>query len=58
MPPTVLGVLTRAAMEVMGWSQMSITTRYQHVTAELVAGFAQQVEGLLWRPEEGPATDN
>ncbi|GID98034.1 tyrosine-type recombinase/integrase [Amorphoplanes digitatis] len=54
----VLGVPTRAVMEVMGWSQMSMTTRYQHVTAELVAGIAQQVEGLLWRPKEGLATDN
>jgi integrase len=54
----VLGVPTRAVMEVMGWSQMSMTTRYQHVTAELVAGIAQQVEGLVWRPEQGPATDN
>ncbi|MGW4944515.1 tyrosine-type recombinase/integrase [Actinoplanes sp. NPDC004185] len=54
----VLGVPTRAVMEVMGWSQMSMTTRYQHVTAELVAGIAQQVEGLLWTPEAGAATDN
>ncbi len=54
----VLGVPTRAVMEVMGWSQMSMTTRYQHVTAELVAGIAQQVEGLLWRPEQGSATHN
>ena len=54
----VLGVPTRAVMEVMGWSQMSMTTRYQHVTAELVVGIAHQVEGLLWKPEDGPSTDN
>jgi integrase len=54
----VLGVPTRAVMEVMGWSQMSMTTRYEHITAELVAGIAQQVEGLLWKPKEGPTADN
>jgi hypothetical protein len=42
----------------MGWAQMSMTTRYQHVTAEPVAGIAHQAEVRLWRPEEGPATDN
>ncbi|WP_176733595.1 tyrosine-type recombinase/integrase [Micromonospora peucetia] len=26
-----LGVPTRAVMEVMGWSQMAMTTRYQHL---------------------------
>lgn len=45
-------------MEVMGWSQMSMTTRYFHITADLVAGIAQQVGGLLWKPEEGAAATN
>jgi site-specific recombinase XerD len=49
----VLGVPTRAVMEVMGWSQMSMTTRYQHVTADLVAGIAQQVEGRYGGPRKG-----
>lgn len=44
----VLGVPTRAVMELMGWSQMSMTTRYQHIPSELVRGIAQQVETLLW----------
>jgi integrase len=48
----VLGVPTRAVMEIMGWSQVSMTTRYQHSTAELVAGIAKQVGGLLWKPDE------
>lgn len=48
----VLGVPTRAVMEIMGWSQMSMTTRYQHSTAELVAGIAKQVGGLLWQADE------
>jgi integrase len=42
-----LGVPARAVMEVMGWSQISMTVRYQH-PAELVAGIAKQVEGHLW----------
>ena len=48
----VLGVPARAVMEIMGWSQMSMTTRYQHSTTELVAGIAKQVGGLLWEPDE------
>jgi len=54
----VLGVPTRAVMEIMGWSQMSMTTRYQHITAELVTGIAQQVEGLLWKPDRGSELAN
>ena len=46
----VLGVPTRAVMEVMGWSQMAMTTRYQHLAPELIAGIAEQVAGLLWKP--------
>ncbi|MGQ0773920.1 MAG: tyrosine-type recombinase/integrase [Pseudonocardiales bacterium] len=47
----VLGVPTRAVMEVMGWSAVSMTTRYQHVPQELIQGIAKQVEGLLWKAE-------
>lgn len=35
-------------MEIMGWSQISMTTRYQHVPSELVANIAKQVGGLFW----------
>lgn len=45
----VLGVPTRAVMEVMGWSQMAMTTRYQHLAPELAGGIADQVARLLWR---------
>jgi hypothetical protein len=38
-------------MELMGWSQMSMTTQYQHIPPELVRGIAQQVETLLWTTE-------
>lgn len=47
----VLGVPTRAVMELMGWSQVGMTTRYQHIPPELVSGIAQQVGGLLWKDE-------
>ncbi|GAB1694795.1 hypothetical protein [Krasilnikovia sp. M28-CT-15] len=55
----VLNVPTRAVMEIKGWSQVSMTTRYQHSTAELVAGIAKQVGGLLGEPdEENPESDD
>ncbi len=40
---------TRAAMEVMVWSQVAMTTRYQHLAPELVGSIAEQVAGLLWK---------
>jgi hypothetical protein len=39
----------RAVMEVMVWSQMAMTTRYQHLALELARGIADQVAGLLWK---------
>src|SRR5882757_5687713 len=39
----VLGVPSRAVMDVMGWSQITMTTRYQHVTPELTVAIADQV---------------
>ncbi|MEU4801063.1 site-specific integrase [Actinosynnema sp. NPDC023587] len=44
----VMGVTPRAVMEIMGWSQLSMTTRYQHMVSELVTRIADQVGGLLW----------
>ena len=44
----VLGVPTRAVMEVMGWSQMAMTTRHQHLAPEITAGIAERLPGLLW----------
>jgi integrase len=46
----VLKVPTRAVMDVMGWSQASMATRYQHVPVEVLTDIAKQVEGLLWLP--------
>ena len=47
----VLGVPPRAVMEVMGWSQASMTVRYQHIPSELVTGIAQQVGAHLWESD-------
>ena len=44
----VLKVPTRAVMDVMGWSQASMTTRYQHVPREVLDGIAKQMGSLLW----------
>ena len=56
----VLKVPTRAVMNVMGWSQASMATRYQHVPPEVLAGIADLVGGLLWQTSErtgnGPST--
>jgi hypothetical protein len=51
----VLKVLTRAVMNVMGWSQASMAGRYQHVPVEVLTGIAGQTGGLLWE-SESPAT--
>ena len=50
----VLKVPTRAVMDVMGWSQPSMTTRYQHVLPEVRASIAEQVGSLIWQPEQSP----
>ena len=53
----VLKVPPRVVMEIMGWSAMSMTPRYQHVPDELRQGNANQVDSLLWQadPTNGPA---
>jgi integrase len=45
----VLKVPTRAVMDVMGWSQASMTSRSQHVPAEVLQDIAIQVGRLLWK---------
>ncbi len=42
----LLGVPSRAVMDMMGWSQASMTTRYQHITTELTTSIAKQVGDL------------
>lgn len=53
----VLKVPTRAVMDVMGWSQASMTARYQHVPTEVLNGIASQVGGLLWNSTDGDGDD-
>jgi len=43
----VLKVPPRAVMDVMGWSQVSMTSRYQHVPAQVLSDIAASVGGLL-----------
>lgn len=47
----VLGVPARAVMEVMGWSQVAMTARYQHIPSSLVTSIADQMGGLLWKAD-------
>ncbi|MFL6054987.1 MAG: tyrosine-type recombinase/integrase [Actinoallomurus sp.] len=54
----VLKVPTRAVMNVMGWSQVNMTSRYQHVPAEVLTGIAHQVGGLLWEPPSSEQDDD
>lgn len=51
----VLKVPTRAVMDVMGWSNVSMASRYQHVPLELLLGIAQDVGGLLWKAPDHQA---
>lgn len=44
----LLGIPSRAVMDVMGWSQASMTKRYQHMTPQLTTSIADQVGELLW----------
>ncbi len=43
-----LGVPERTAMGIMGWSNPSITRRYQHVTATARQDVAERIGGVLW----------
>jgi hypothetical protein len=57
---TMLLVLVpgRAEMEVMGWSHIGMTLRYQHMTSELMTSIADLIGGAFWSDEngdEGPA---
>jgi integrase len=53
----VLKVPNRAVMDVMGWSDASMTGRYQHVPAEVLTSIAEQMGGLLWKPTREPSRD-
>lgn len=49
----VLGVPARSVMGLMGWSQVSMTARYQHMSTELASTIADQVGELLWSSDGG-----
>lgn len=48
-----LGVPGRVVMQMMGWSQASMLTRYQHVLDEMQTDAADLVGGALFAPETG-----
>jgi integrase len=48
----LLGVPMRAVMDIMGWSNLSMAKRYQHVTDALRHDIAARIDGLLWAPTE------
>lgn len=48
----VLGVPGRAVMDVMGWSHIGLTTRYQHITSDLLASIADQVGTFFWPSDD------
>jgi hypothetical protein len=56
----LLGVPERTVMAVMGWASTAMAVRYQHVSAVMRRGVADQVGGLLWAPplagNDGPPT--
>jgi integrase len=54
----VLKVPIRAVMDVMGWSEASMASRYMHVPDELKREIAGQVAGLLWSSSVEPAQDS
>ena len=46
----VIGVLDRVTQGLMGWSDSSMTKRYQHLTAPVQEDVAKRLGDLLWRP--------
>jgi integrase len=50
----VQGVDARTVMDMMGWSQLSMTQRYQHVVPELKHEAAARIDALLWGNPSGP----
>jgi integrase len=50
----VQGVDPRTVMGILGWSQLSLTARYQHVVPELKQEAAERMDRLLWN--DGPTT--
>ncbi|MGW5332459.1 tyrosine-type recombinase/integrase [Streptomyces bauhiniae] len=55
----ILGVSERAVMGLMGWSTTAMAARYQHMVDTVRTDVAQQVDGLIWEPDDtGPDDDD
>jgi integrase len=54
----VLNVPSRTVMDLMGWSQLSMTQRYQHVPDELRRDVADKLGRLLWKSTDDGEDDN
>jgi len=54
----LLKVPDRAVMDIMGWAQVTMTKRYQHITTELTTMIADQVGGLYWSTTAEPRDDD
>lgn len=50
----VIGVLDRVTQGLMGWSNVAMTKRYQHLTAPVQTDVAKRLGDLLWKPQEKP----
>jgi integrase len=48
----LLGILERAVMDMMGWSNAAMVKRYSHVTARLRRDIADRSNTFLWAPNE------
>jgi integrase len=53
----VLNVPSRIVMDLMGWSQLSMTQRYQHVPDQLRRDVANKLGQLIWGIDHGESGD-
>ncbi|MEV8476547.1 site-specific integrase [Streptomyces sp. NPDC051173] len=54
----ILGVSERAVMGLMGWSTTAMAARYQHMVDAVRSDVANQVDGLIWKPETDQPDDD
>jgi integrase len=53
----ILGQPERTVMSLMGWSTTDMATRYQHVTDQIRAEVASQVDSLIWEARTDDTTN-
>lgn len=51
----LLGIDPRVVMKILGWSQMSMLTRYQHILDEMQDDVADKLSAHLESPSEPPS---